>query len=154
MPLLDIIDVNACQQSFYIAFAFLSGKGEEDYMWALEHLRSLYKTCNSRLPSVILTNRWLACMNAAAACFPTSTSLLCRRHANKAVLQHCRPAFRFSRQAATQEEADARDEFYQFWHKISVCPLSMSSNPQFVPVTLSLTREFPALPSALSFLSP
>ena len=31
MPLLNIIGVNAAQQSFYIAFAFLSEETEEDY---------------------------------------------------------------------------------------------------------------------------
>ena len=94
MPLLDIIGVDACQRSFCIAFAFLSGEEEKDYLWALERLRSLYETCNARLPSVILTDRCLACMNAVATCFPTATSLLCLWHANKAVLQHCQPAFK------------------------------------------------------------
>ncbi|MBE3049875.1 hypothetical protein IMZ48_46735 [Candidatus Bathyarchaeota archaeon] len=32
MPLLDMISVNACQRSFYIAFAFLSGETKEDYI--------------------------------------------------------------------------------------------------------------------------
>jgi hypothetical protein len=32
MPLLDIIGVDACQRSFCIAFAFLSGEAEEDYI--------------------------------------------------------------------------------------------------------------------------
>ena len=36
MPLLDMIRVNACQQSFCIAFGFLSGKIEDDYCWALD----------------------------------------------------------------------------------------------------------------------
>ena len=85
MPLLDIIGVDASQQSFCIGFAFLSGETEEDYTWALDRLRSLYETCNARLPSVILTDRCIACMNAAATCFPTATSLLCLWHANKAV---------------------------------------------------------------------
>ena len=125
MPLLDIIGVDACQRSFCIAFAFLSNEGEEDYIWALERLRSLYNSCNARLPSVILTDRCLACMNAAATCFPTSTSLLCRWHANKAVLQHCQPAFKPSRQEATQQvsvEGDGWEEFYRFWHSIMSSP--------------------------------
>lgn len=33
MPLLDMIGVDACQRSFCIAFAFLSGEQEEDYVW-------------------------------------------------------------------------------------------------------------------------
>ncbi|KAL9560858.1 hypothetical protein ACKAV7_015021 [Fusarium commune] len=42
MPLLNAIGVNACQWSFCIAFAFLSGEEEEDYNWALTQLRSIY----------------------------------------------------------------------------------------------------------------
>ncbi len=35
MPLLDMIGVDAAQRFFCIAFAFLSGEAEEDYLWAL-----------------------------------------------------------------------------------------------------------------------
>ncbi|KAF5703902.1 transposase [Fusarium mundagurra] len=41
MPLLNMIGVDACQRSFCIAFAFLSGETEQDYLWALDRLRSL-----------------------------------------------------------------------------------------------------------------
>jgi hypothetical protein len=77
MPLLDMIGVDACQRSFCIAFAFLSGETDQDYLWALDRLRSLYELCHTRLPSVILTDRDKACMNAAEICFPSSISLLC-----------------------------------------------------------------------------
>lgn len=93
MPLLDIIGVDACQRSFCIAFAFLSGETEEDYLWALDRLKSLYEVCNARLPSVILTDRCKACMNAVDICFPFAASLLCLWHANKAVVRHCQPTF-------------------------------------------------------------
>ncbi|KAF5710300.1 mutator-like element transposase [Fusarium mundagurra] len=42
MPLLNAIGVDACQRSFCIAFAFLSGEEEGDYNWALAQLRSIY----------------------------------------------------------------------------------------------------------------
>lgn len=46
MPLLDMIGVDACQRSFCIAFAFLSGEAEEDFIWALDRLRSMsHGTC-------------------------------------------------------------------------------------------------------------
>ena len=89
MPLLDMIGVDAAQRSFCIAFAFLSGETEEDYTWALERLRSLYKQCSTALPSVILTDRCLAVMNAALTLFPSIALLLCLWHANKAVLARC-----------------------------------------------------------------
>lgn len=116
MPLLDMVGVDACQRSFCIAFAFLSGEGEEDYLWALSRLKSLYELCNTRLPSVILTDRWLACMNAITTCFPSSTALLCLWHANKAVLRYCQPAF------TGRDGLGAWDEFYKHWHSIMRSP--------------------------------
>ncbi len=115
MPLLDMVGVDACERSFCIAFAFLSGETEEDYSWALQHLRSLYKR---DLPSVVLTDRCVAAMNAAATVFPLSKGLLCIWHVNKAVLQHCRPYF-----LADGRQADKNwDEFYTFWHLIVASP--------------------------------
>ncbi|EXU94820.1 MULE transposase domain protein [Metarhizium robertsii] len=79
MPLLDIVG-DACQRSFCVAFAFLSGEDERDYIWALDRLRSIYELCGARLPSVILTDRCLACMNAVShsRCFPAAKSLWVR----------------------------------------------------------------------------
>jgi hypothetical protein len=117
MPLLDIIGVDASQRSFCIAFAFLSGETEADYIWALEQLKLLYEQCNASLPSVILTDRCLACINAITTLFPSSFALLCLWHANKAVFSHCRPAF------PKAESANAEwEEFYQFWHSIINSP--------------------------------
>jgi hypothetical protein len=109
MPLLDMIGVDASQRSFCIAFAFLSGETEADYLWALEQLKSLYEQCQAPFPSVILTDRCLACINAVSTLFPSSPALLCIWHANKAVVSHCKPAFL---------KAEKWEEFYQFWHSI------------------------------------
>lgn len=109
MPLLDMIGIDACQRSFCIAFAFLSGETEADYTWALDRLKSLYKQCDTSLPSIILTDRCLACINAASTLFPSSTMLICIWHANKAVLTQCQPAF---------PEAEKWKEFYGFWFSI------------------------------------
>ncbi|KAL2891664.1 hypothetical protein HOO65_011022 [Ceratocystis lukuohia] len=113
MPLLDIIGVDACQRSFCIAFAFLSGETEEDYFWALDRLKSLYEACNVRPPSVILTDRCIACMNAVDTCFPSAASLLCLWYANEAVVRHCQPTF-----LRQHQNLEAWNEFYKFWHSI------------------------------------
>jgi len=96
-----MIGVDACQRSFCIAFAFLSGESEEDFSWALERLKSLYTISNTRLPSVILTDCCIACINAVGTWFLSSKLLLCLWHANKAVLQHCRPSFPAMQQVAS-----------------------------------------------------
>lgn len=124
-----MIGVDACQRSFCIAFAFLSGETEDDFLWALDRLRSLYEHHSARLPSVILTDRCVACMNAVEISFPTSCSLLCRWHANKAVLRYCRPAFVRQDQPGSTDpatndtvETSGWSEFYQFWHSIMGAP--------------------------------
>jgi hypothetical protein len=89
MPLLDMIGVDASQRSFCIAFAFLAGESEQDFVWALDRPKSLYEIGHARFPSVVLTDRCLACINAIPTAFPSATSLLCLWHANKAVLRHC-----------------------------------------------------------------
>ncbi len=38
MPLLDMIGIDVIGRSFYIAFTFLSGEAERDYIWTLERL--------------------------------------------------------------------------------------------------------------------
>jgi hypothetical protein len=125
MPLLDVIGVDACQRSFCIAFAFLGGETEEDYVWAFDRLNLLFESRNIQHPSVILTDRCLACMKAVASCFPTSISLLCLWHANKAVLRRCRPAFTQKQHRNGQENLEgleAWNQFYNHWHSIMKSP--------------------------------
>ncbi|OBR04563.1 MULE transposase domain-containing protein [Colletotrichum higginsianum IMI 349063] len=128
MPLLDIVGVDACQRSFCIAFAFLSSKTEDNYTWALERVRSLYDQCNASMPAVILTDRCLACIDAVATVFPSSASLLCLWHANKAVLQHYYSAFDLTKKrttsgsAASKSSTDNWEEFYKSWHLIISSP--------------------------------
>lgn len=120
MPLLDMVGVDSCQRSFCIAFAFLSGESEEDYSWALQHLRSLYQ---QELPSVILTDRCLAAMNAVTTWFPSSRSLLCLWHVNKAVLARCKPDFGPKNdESADKTEDNGWGEFYRSWHSIVASP--------------------------------
>jgi len=99
MPLLDMIG-RRLPVIFCIAFAFLSGETEKDYLWALTRLKSLYGVCSAELPSVILANRCIPCMNAVSTCFPSAASLLCLLHANKAVLRYYQPAFTRPRQGS------------------------------------------------------
>jgi hypothetical protein len=84
-PLHVIVGIDACQRSFCVASASLSGEKENDFIWVLGQLRGIYELHGVALPSVILTDRYLACMNAVSSCFPGSTLLLCLWHINRAV---------------------------------------------------------------------
>lgn len=139
MPLLDMVGVDSCQRSFCIAFAFLSGESEEDYSWALQHLKSLYQ---HDLPSIILTDRWLAAMNAVATWFPLSKALLCLWHVNKAVLQYCRPAFALGGSQAVDQEK-AWDEFYAFWHSIIASPTETIFEERLVQFERKYAEKYP-----------
>ena len=118
MPLLDCIGVDACERSFCIAFAFLSGETEGEYFWVLSQLRSIYEQYDIAFPSVILTDRCLACMAAIARCFPSAASLLCLWHANKAVVAYCRQGF--VTKDSEDFEGDKRKwkDFFDCWHSI------------------------------------
>lgn len=140
MPLLDIVGVDSCQRSFCIAFAFLSGESEEDYSWALEHLRSLYQ---HELPSVILTDRCLAAMNAAAIWFSSSKALLCLWHVNKAILQYCRPFFITKHDQALDPSGDKLwDEFYAFWHSVVASPDEETFEDRLAKFELKYNEEY------------
>jgi hypothetical protein len=119
MPLLDIVGIDACQRSFCVAFAFLSGEEEADFNWALTQLRSLFEEHSIGLPSVILTDRQLALMNAisSSTCFPKATLLLCIWHINKAVLSNCMPAFAKGKDHT--EGMEEWKEFYHLWQEIA-----------------------------------
>lgn len=114
---LDIIGVDACQQSFCIAFAFLYGKTEEDYLWALTQLKLLYSICNTQLLSIILIDCYIACMNVISTCFPSTTLLLCLQYANKAIICYCQPAF-----TCQEQGSKAWNTFYKLWHSIIQSP--------------------------------
>lgn len=60
MPLLDVIGVDACQRSFCIAFAFLGGETEDDYIWALGRLSTLFESRSIKHHDVIFGP--LSCM--------------------------------------------------------------------------------------------
>ncbi|KAH7471854.1 hypothetical protein FOMA001_g12957 [Fusarium oxysporum f. sp. matthiolae] len=141
MPLLDMVGVDSCQRSFCIAFAFLSGESEEDYSWALHHLKSLY---HHELLSVVLTDRCLAAINATATWFPSSKALLCLWHVNKAILQYCQPDFVLkSGDTSSRVEDEKWDEFYAFWHTIVDSPTEEIFRERLAKFELKYAKRYP-----------
>ncbi|KAG5565701.1 hypothetical protein RHGRI_001574 [Rhododendron griersonianum] len=91
MPLLDIIGVSSFNSSFYSCFAFLAKEGKGDYIWALQNFsKILGPTCH---PSVIVSDRELALMNAIRVVFPSTVNLLCVWHIEKNILANCKSYF-------------------------------------------------------------
>ncbi|XP_021828352.1 protein FAR1-RELATED SEQUENCE 5-like, partial [Prunus avium] len=87
-PLLQIVGVTSTKLTFSAAFAYISSEKEDNYMWALNRLKSIMNT--NCLPSVIVTDREMALMNAIRNMFPSVRHLLCRWHINRCVMKACK----------------------------------------------------------------
>src|SRR6185295_7093528 len=58
--------------------------------WALSKLKLIFRDTDTQEPSVIVTDRELALMNALNAIFPGIPTLLCYWHINKCILTKAR----------------------------------------------------------------
>lgn len=89
LPLLIIYGVNALGGCFYVAFCFLAAEEEEDYFWALQQYRDMCIGLDVRDPTINITDREQALINAHNAVLPDSFLFLfhssdqshCRQHA-------------------------------------------------------------------------
>ena len=78
--LMEIVRVTSIEMTFSVAFAYLEAEWEDNFSWCLDSLRSLMHGC---MPSFIITNRYIACMNAIEKIFPISRYLLCKCYIRK-----------------------------------------------------------------------
>jgi MULE transposase domain len=62
--------------SFFIGFTFLSGKTNKNYTWALNALIDVIQAKDISVPTVIVTDRELALINAIISIYPSSNYLL------------------------------------------------------------------------------
>jgi len=88
---MEIVGVTSTEMTFSIAFAYLEAERKDNFCWCLDSLRSLMHGWN--MPSVSITDRDLACMNAIEKIFPTSRHFLCRWHIRKNILTQCKKIF-------------------------------------------------------------
>ncbi|CAG8600124.1 15699_t:CDS:2 [Cetraspora pellucida] len=91
IPLLNIIGITSFNKTFFSCFIFIKDEEEDDYKWALTNVMSIFDRMQK--PSVIVTDKELALMNALKIIFPKSTNLLCVWHISKNVLKNCKPQF-------------------------------------------------------------
>lgn len=90
LPLLHIAGINNSNKSFSVAFCFISKERTNQYIWALEQL-SL--SLDSNHPSVLVTDKEQALINAIEEVFPQSSHILCSWHIFKNIQTHCRKNF-------------------------------------------------------------
>ncbi|GAU47202.1 hypothetical protein TSUD_89110 [Trifolium subterraneum] len=79
MPLFEIVGFTSTERTYNVGFAWLTNEKEDNFIWALQQLRSLVRNEGS-LPKVILTDRDTALMNVVGQVFPTSAAMVCRVH--------------------------------------------------------------------------
>ncbi|GAU44185.1 hypothetical protein TSUD_87450 [Trifolium subterraneum] len=84
MPLFEIVVFTSTERTYNVGFAWLTNEKEDNFIWALQQLRSLVRNEGS-LPKVILTDRYTALMNVVGQVFPTSAAMVCRVHVQKNV---------------------------------------------------------------------
>lgn len=90
MPLLDILGVDSLDNGFTVSVCFMNREAEDDYQWAMRHLRSLFN--QGVWPSVIVTDCDEALIHAVETRFiPTLTKMvLCYCHISMNVMKNCR----------------------------------------------------------------
>ena len=88
MSMLHIDGVSACNDSFSVAFTFLSSEREEDYDWALNHIKSIFRA--NQMHDVIVRDRELALIAVLRTHFSNARNLLCVWHTLKNVLANYR----------------------------------------------------------------
>ena len=91
MLTLHIIEISSCNDSFLVAFTFLSFGRGEDYEWALNPFKISFSA--NQLPGVIVTDWELALMAALRTHFSNAQNLLRTWHISKNLLAKCRKNF-------------------------------------------------------------
>ncbi|XP_028071740.1 uncharacterized protein LOC114274068 [Camellia sinensis] len=125
-------------QQLLVAFAYLQYEKEDNYTWTLGLLRNVMD--ENTLPSVVVTDRESALMNAICTVFPTTTNLLCRWHIGKNVLANCKKMFKTK---------DKWEMFIMSWNM-----LVMSSSEEVYMQRLSLLySEFSTYEDALHYVT-
>src|SRR5205809_5588886 len=111
MPLLNIVGSTNLNNTFFIACVFLGEESTEDYIWAMEALKSVLEQPGFTFPSIIVTDQELALINAVCLVFLSAKRVLCVWHVEKNVLSNVSSYF-------GEGEEDKQNEFMKAWAKV------------------------------------
>ena len=107
IPLLEVVGITSTMQTYSLMFAYLSNESAERFIWALSILKKWMVKNGASLPSVFVSDRDLALLNAIEACFPMSRHILCIWHINQCVMKKCSPMLGMEWK-----------RFYASWHSL------------------------------------
>ncbi|KAJ4715747.1 Calmodulin-binding transcription activator 2 [Melia azedarach] len=138
LPLLEIIGVTSTNMTFAIAFSYLEAALEDNYMWALEKLRSIMD--DNALPTIILSDKELALMNAIQRVFPTTKHLLGRWHISRNVSINCKKLFAIN---------EIWKRFIMSWNLVVLS----SNEDEFGNRLNTLKQEFSGHPQAVEYVT-
>ncbi|KAK9049399.1 hypothetical protein SSX86_031634 [Deinandra increscens subsp. villosa] len=91
LPLVELVGVTSTGNSFFFAHAILSNERQDSYTWLLEAVKDLLSDVYQ--PSVIVTDRELALVNACDKVFPQANHQLCRIHIWDNITKHWQKSF-------------------------------------------------------------
>ena len=104
---LNIVSTTCLNTTFYVTFRFLVKEEEDDYIWTMEQLKSLYRPGTSS--GMIPMDRELALTNMIRHVFPQTQRLLCIWHVKKVCL--CMRLKEF-------EKGEEREAFMKAWVEV------------------------------------
>lgn len=91
LPFVQVVGVSSTRNTFSIAQAFISNEQQANFIWVLEHVKSMLHRCME--PRVIVTDRDIALMNACDKVFPDAQNYLCRWHIQENIAKHFKQGF-------------------------------------------------------------
>jgi len=128
MPLLHVVGVAPTGQTFSLAFCFLKAEQEEDYLWAMDNLKTVFAEIGIER-NIFVTDRELALISAIAESFPSAHHLLCIWHVNKNVLAKCKPKFQtaeefeaFNKRWSVLVHSKSVEDFNVQWEALQTVP--------------------------------
>ncbi|PKA62633.1 Protein FAR1-like sequence 5 [Apostasia shenzhenica] len=90
-PLLEIVGITSTMRIYSFMFAYLSNEREEQLTWALGTLKKWMLEKGASLPSIFVSDRDMALINAIETYFPMARHILCIWHINQCIMKKCRP---------------------------------------------------------------
>ena len=91
IPLLEVVGITSTLRTYSLMFAYLANEKSDRLIWALGTLKDFMLGKGALMPSVFVSDRDLALMNAIETCFPTARHILCIWHINQNVVKCCSP---------------------------------------------------------------